>query len=323
MGRLAISAPLGLALLLGGCSLDFNEAVPCENGDHCPAGFVCNASSGRCEPGTAPSDDTGDDPAPEVDPDVLDEPGGDADDATADPDTAGDGPDAVPDLVEEQTTDPDTGGDACVPTSEICNGEDDDCDGVPDNGLDCGSCPDDDAMTLIVRDGMTPFCVDLYEASRPDATLSSPGSTNDAGATSRHAVIPWFGIGLDAATAACATAGKRLCTPAEWTEACGGPLAFLYQYNATSYEANTCNGADTPDPDSVGPTAARLNCVSPEGPRDMSGNLEEWVDGGTTRGGSFGDTMIELRCTGLGESPDPVSPGNAVGFRCCVDALTD
>jgi formylglycine-generating enzyme required for sulfatase activity len=51
----------------------------------------------------------------------------------------------------------------------------------------------------------------------------------------------------------------------------------------------------------------------------MSGNLEEWVAGPSTRGGSFEDDNISMRCNGEGELPDTATPGNSVGFRCCAD----
>jgi hypothetical protein len=216
---------LALAVLLASCSLDFNDAIPCEGNDHCAPGFVCNLSIGRCELGLAPVDDTGDDPGADTtdtaDPDVTTDP-----DVADDPELADD-PDLVDDSAGDPTAEPDLTGDACVPQQEVCNGEDDDCDGEIDNGLDCGSCPDE-GMALIVRGGMTSFCVDLYEASREDATQGGPGTNEDNGAFSQNRVIPWFGAGLEQARTACATVGKRLCTTAEWTEACGGPAAFLY-----------------------------------------------------------------------------------------------
>ena len=55
----------------------------------------------------------------------------------------------------------------------------------------------------------------------------------------------------------------------------------------------------------------------------MSGNVEEWVEGGFTRGGSFEDDDFNLRCIGAGESPSIDIPGDSVGFRCCASSLSE
>jgi formylglycine-generating enzyme required for sulfatase activity len=175
-------------------------------------------------------------------------------------------------------------------------------------------------MVFILRpDGS--FCVDVYEAARPDATISSPG-VDDTMAVSARGVIPWAGIGLNAARAACTNAGKRLCTISEWEEACGGPSRNFYPYNAAEYDPDLCNGTDA-GTGVAGATGARSLCVSPEGLLDMSGNVEEWVEGGFTRGGSFEDDDFNLRCIGAGESPSIDIPGDSVGFRCCASVLTE
>ena len=65
------------------------------------------------------------------------------------------------------------------------------------------------------------FCVDRYEASRPDATASAAGS-DDSRALSVAGVLPWQVASNELAESACAAAGKRLCTADEWGRACAG-----------------------------------------------------------------------------------------------------
>ena len=78
-------------------------------------------------------------------------------------------PVVTPDLAQDTASEPtvdivvettpevqeDTGSDVCVPSMEVCNGEDDDCNGEADDGLECGTCPDEE-MVLIVRPRRTP-----------------------------------------------------------------------------------------------------------------------------------------------------------------------
>jgi hypothetical protein len=186
------------------------------------------------------------------------------------------------------------------------------------DGFESGGCPDSDGMVL-VETAESIFCVDIYEASRRDATIANAG-LDESMATSRGGVLPWNSIGLVNARTACGNAGKRLCTIAEWVESCGGPTQFLYPYSATDYDPNACNGIDAGS-GTVGPTGFRLLCVSPYGINDMSGNLEEWVEADSTRGGSYEDGLATLRCVNDGESPNIDNPGITAGFRCCANPL--
>lgn len=316
------------ALLFTTCSIDFNEAVPCETDEHCPEGMGCDSEVNRCVLGSGSSNgsgqDAGTDPISDTATDTI------VNDPVVTPDLAQDtASEPTVDIVVETTPEvqEDTGSDVCVPSMEVCNGEDDDCNGEADDGLECGTCPDEE-MVLIVRPGITVFCIDRYEASRPDATLTDPGdedNCSDPGdvvscvAYSLSNRAPWSLVDLSSATAACENAGKRLCTPNEWSEGCGGPTGNLYPYNASEYDAFTCNGTDS----GAGYAAAAEVfpfCVSPEGVSNMSGNLEEWVADETTRGGSYQDSNLLLRCSGEGETPTTTTTHDTVGFRCCADA---
>jgi len=91
-------------------------------------------------------------------------------------------------------------------------------------------------------------CIDRYEASRADATANSAG-VDDSVAVSVAGVLPWTAKPMTPAAlatfrAACAAAGKRLCTTREWAGACGGPEERVFVYGDT-YDPEICNAVDT------------------------------------------------------------------------------
>lgn len=202
-----------------------------------------------------------------------------------------------------------------------------------DFSIDTGvfSCPID--MVLIDLGGYK-FCMDIYEASRPDATSTSGGSNNSY-ATSRQGVIPWFSVDIGTARTACNAAGKRLCYDYEWTQACKGPDNTIYSYG-NSYDPIACNGIDTfcqnPSPGCywneqnvpfhVMPTGSFPNCTNEYGVYDINGNVWEWVEdslGGHPRGGAYncGDSATLHQCEYI-----PQFTPSARGFRCCKDVST-
>ncbi len=164
------------------------------------------------------------------------------------------------------------------------------------------------------------FCVDRYEASRPDATATDCGA-DQSHATSRKGVMPWM-IGNDnsEARAACVAAGKDLCSEMQWSLACEGSAKTTYGYGNT-YEPETCNGLDL-----FGrgfhhllPTGELEDCRSDHGVCDINGNLWEHVLGGnstTVRGGAYNckDSKRLHRCDYIPVSWTPL----ALGFRCCL-----
>jgi sulfatase modifying factor 1 len=199
-------------------------------------------------------------------------------------------------------------------------------------------------------DGMVPverqFCVDIYEASRPDADAELPG-VDGSMAVSRVGVIPWRVKDNAEADAACAAAGKRLCTEDEWYQACIGPNGTVYGYGDT-YDPLICNGIDTfcycdkescqnrdpcPFPHcyqvcgaalELLPTGAFPDCRNGYGIFDINGNVWEHVMGGDEtriRGGAFNclDSVEYHRCDYI---PGTWTPA-ARGFRCCADGWID
>ncbi|MBU1237431.1 MAG: formylglycine-generating enzyme family protein [Gammaproteobacteria bacterium] len=219
----------------------------------------------------------------------------------------------------------------------------------PNSGLaqtaGTGGCPE--GMLLVDN-----FCVDRYEASLVEASTNIPWSPyQNPGSTSVVAVsiasaVPQAYINQVQAEAACASAGKRLCTDSEWLRACRGADAQTYPYGNV-YSATACNDTSPTNPvlttfgttdawiwnyvshpcinqspDSLAVTGQHFACVSAEGLYDMAGNLQEWTadPAGTLRGGSYdmgglnGDGCLSVTRTHTTEYSD-----YRTGFRCCAD----
>ena len=177
---------------------------------------------------------------------------------------------------------------------------------------------------VLARRGNLVFCVDPYEASRPDATPTSAG-VNNARAVTRAGVLPWMVNSNSQADAACAAAGKRLCSSQEWGAACSGPAGTTYAYG-NFYNPTTCNGVDTyPNWQfKLMPTGSFSGCTNAFGVFDMNGNVWEHVRGGDdmlVRGGAFNcsDSTTFHRCDYVPTNWTP----SALGFRCCADAVAN
>ncbi len=212
---------------------------------------------------------------------------------------------------------------------ELCDGLDNNCDNIVDNTTG----PDRviDAMTHINFGGNN-FYIDTYEASRPDSTSSSIG-VSSARSCSKPNVLPWTGATFATAQAACAAAGKVLCSAARWQAACEGSANTTYPYGNT-FGPTTCNTETydgTPggaDDDLLIATGMLPSCSTALGVRDMSGNLKEWTDEIT--GQTAGGVNIAVQRGGSYQSPSSAATCdfrltraavNAIepetGFRCC------
>jgi hypothetical protein len=146
--------------------------------------------------------------------------------------------------------------------------------------------------------GMVPTgaaCIDRFEA---------PGEGR----------APTTGVTRAQAASACAAAGKRLCTGAEWERACRGARGASYPWGA-SFAPGRCNVRTGAAP---GPTGALATCRSASGAFDMSGNVAEWVADGAPRGGSSRDKH-DGRCSRPRRGAGATAAASDVGFRCCAD----
>ena len=145
-------------------------------------------------------------------------------------------------------------------------------------------------------------------------------------AESASGAEPWVDVSQVEAGAACAAAGKRLCTEGEWRAACNGEdQGRVYPYGPT-YDSQACNGVDL-DLGVLDRTGSLPACEGGfPGLYDMSGNAWEWTsscagDACRTRGGSYGFNFGDqsLRCDTSYDFVPDLHLGS-IGFRCCQDA---
>jgi len=168
------------------------------------------------------------------------------------------------------------------------------------------------------------FCIDIYEASQPDATVDSSGSWVQGlpipPAQSKVNVMPWNKISWLDAKQACAAAGKRMPTLAEWQTAYSAYTGAWWPWGTNIYDEGLASSCWINKPTMmVFPTGGCCfeNC---SGDRcftscDMLGNIAEWVDGYWDET-CYGETQV--LCAGAAianwDSPnfqyeDPENPG--------------
>ena len=159
----------------------------------------------------------------------------------------------------------------------------------------------------------------------------------DGRALSLAGVLParasWF-----EARDACAAAGRRLCTQAEWLSACQGAPAIdddadgdvLDDYRegrshpyADGVRDGWCHvAADRTDSDAVA-TGTWGACRTPDGIYDLAGNLQEWVGASAEEAALVGGTWYGGDYASCGARNDSFGPGlsnRTTGFRCCADS---
>jgi hypothetical protein len=224
---------------------------------------------------------------------------------------------------------------------------------TPNEGL--VEVPDDPACA----DGMIvagDVCIDRHEAALVE--LDDAGNTiaswspyvSPAGhrvrAVSLAGAVPQGYITQVEASAACAEAGKRMCSDSEWLRACQGAGGSTYPYGDV-LEPGRCHDAramhpaveyfgtsadwiwselDHPCisqiPDSLHITGQHPGCESEDGALDMMGNLHEWTadPNGTFRGGFYVDTVLNgPGCLYATTAHDVNHADYSTGFRCCAD----
>jgi formylglycine-generating enzyme required for sulfatase activity len=150
-------------------------------------------------------------------------------------------------------------------------------------------------------------------------------------ARSAAGVFPQAYIDRLESQAACARAGKRLCTRAEWERACRGSRGFTYPYGNLGepgrcntnrphllslrfgYDPRRWNYRNFNDPtlDQVPGFLARTGehpgCVSEAGVHDLVGNLHEWVGDTVDRA-----LMSRLAAEGVSRNYQPWARGNGI-----------
>ena len=190
------------------------------------------------------------------------------------------------------------------------------------------------------------FCIDRFEAALADHSPYQSPAGHPTRALSLRGGVPQAYISQVDAGAACAAAGKRLCTDAEWLRACQGPSGTTYPYGNTR-QPGACNDAravhpavelygtsdawifshlDSPclnqEADGLARTGAHASCVTAEGVFDMMGNVHEWTadPAGTFRGGYYVDTVQNGNGCLYATTAHAVSYDDySTGFRCCAD----
>ena len=213
----------------------------------------------------------------------------------------------------------------------------DDTDDTVDTG---GPCPP--GMALAGE-----ACVDRWQAHLVDRSpFVAPVSGTAATAAG---MVPQGYISGDVAAAACAAAGKRLCSADEWMRACAGPDGTTWPYSdAYDDDDDACNDSyagghpvvdyfGTADgvwdsvhlndaginqqAGTVDPTGAHPGCVSADGIFDLHGNLHEWVADteGTFKGGFYADGALNgAGCGYTTTAHDTAWHDYSTGFRCCA-----
>ena len=188
-----------------------------------------------------------------------------------------------------------------------------------------------------VVENIAPFCIDIYEASQPDATADTTGSWYPLAemalppATSQPDVLPWTTIGWDTAREACERAGKRLPTLAEWQMAYSGASGAPWPWG-DRVEPNQCNADNRPGVEPTGACCAEVCETWCFEVCDMLGNVAEWLADPwdpdcyqdqvmMVAGGSHNITYLfpnGMPCHNV-QRPDPDRPGCWIMSNYCLD----
>jgi sulfatase modifying factor 1 len=194
-------------------------------------------------------------------------------------------------------------------------------------------------------------CVDKFEASlvevQADGTIASfspyqAPNGHQVRAVSRAGVVPQGHISMNEAKRACSASGKRLCKAAEWKTACKGPAVTRYPYGNQRVAGacvdtnrrspmNVLHGGERSaktmnDPlanqqaNTVAATGSNASCTNGYDVHDMVGNVHEWTDDASFRGGYYLDTKLNGEgCDYRTTAHAPAYYDYSTGFRCCAD----
>ena len=154
------------------------------------------------------------------------------------------------------------------------------------------------------------FTIFAYEASRAD---------DGGGPCSRPGALPWTGVTVAEAAAACEAGGFSLCTHDQWHRACAGPEENRFPYGPRYVNA-ACND-HLSGGNALEPTGNRPDCHTAAGVFDLSGNVWELTAESERRGGSFRVNASTFReeYAGCVEalSVNELFADDDTGFRCC------
>jgi hypothetical protein len=181
------------------------------------------------------------------------------------------------------------------PGVEVCNGIDDDCDGLVDELDSLSNRTADDLLVYVPSVNVTMYG---YEASRYDATATSAGFDSTRRGCTIPGKLPWANVTMSEAEAACALIGPnwRVCSATEWQAACQGVNVTAFPYGNT-YVPTDCNGNDysialnvSPAPIATGSDSKCVSVISTTPSTgfsinpslnyslfDLSGNVKEWT----------------------------------------------
>ncbi|HEX6839568.1 MAG TPA: MopE-related protein, partial [Polyangia bacterium] len=230
------------------------------------------------------------------------------------------------------------GGDLTKATDEKCNGKDDDCDGLVDEASDDASFKGWHDPVAQISVAVDPFTgqaahtvyVYAYEASRPDATSTSPGA-NSTRACANYGVLPWSNVTLAQAQTACAgiknaagTSIGRLCSAWEVQQACNGNTSsgthWSMSTNPTTYVAKVCN--DTAEAEQRCNPAAKDCVKSCNANNQCTCMTTADCGGGACSGGVCTGIVCPNQCASgktcnaNGQCPCSTSSDCAPGFSC-------
>jgi formylglycine-generating enzyme len=144
----------------------------------------------------------------------------------------------------------------------------------------------------------------------------------------KESSLPLTGRTLPQAARICAAAGKRLCRESEWNFACEGEEMRPYPYGwnrdpaACNADKKTIVGKGGTMVSLAAPPGSYPACTSPFGVRDMTGNVEEWVqrEDYPNRGAMKGAYWLPTsnHCRAAQRIHGPLYSGLELGFRCCA-----
>ena len=141
--------------------------------------------------------------------------------------------------------------------------------------------------------------------------------------------LPLVDVSWEEARDLCRERGSRLCTEAEWEQACRGTADLDYGYGNT-FEPGRCNTPWEKDGvwrrGAVAPSGDFADCASELGVHDLIGNVWEWTDGWydasrrwrPVRGGSWFHNVNLAHADGrYGRHLASTYRLDLIGFRCC------